>query len=237
MKRNINILFCLVLVASLAALAQSAPAPANTAAADPRPTAAATTKIGIINVQQAIVASNEGQRDFKALQDKLAPKQNELQKLNTEINDLKKQLDTQGDKLNEQARADLAKSLDQKQKLLQRNGEDYQSDVQQQQNEIAQRILEKMGPVIDKYAKENQYALIIDVSQPWPQGEVLWAGPSVDITKAVVDIYNAQSGVPAPPAAAPASRPGAAAAPRPSAPSATRPASTTAKPAPKPPGR
>ncbi len=238
MKRNITILLCLML-AAIAATAQGTAAPAASAPANtPTAPAAGPTKIGIINVQQAIVASNEGQRDFKVLSDKFAPKQSELQKLNTEITDLKKQLDTQGDKLNDQARADMSKSLDQKQKLLQRNGEDYQAEYQQQSNEIAQRILEKMGPVIDKYAKENQYGLIMDVSQPWPQGEVLWAGASVDITKAVVEIYNAQSGVPAPPAA-PAARPGSAAntPQRPAAPSAARPAPGTAtKPPTKPPG-
>lgn len=225
MKRNISILLCLLLVASLAVLAQTKTASAAQPAATTPTTvpAPAVTKIGIINVQQAILQSNEGQREFQTLATKLAPRQAELQKLNTDVQDLRKQLETQGDKLNEQARSDLAKSLDAKQKTLQRNADDYQSDVQQQQNEIAQKILEKMGPVIDKYAKENQYSLIMDVSNPWPQGEVLWAGPSVDITKAVVDLYNAASGVPAPAPATPAARPGATGT-RPAAPSATRPA-------------
>jgi len=58
--------------------------------------------------------------------------------------------------------------------------------------------LQKMAPVIDKFAKDNQFSLLMDVSQPWPQGQVLWFGANTDVTKAVVDLYNAQSGVPAP---------------------------------------
>jgi outer membrane protein len=67
-----------------------------------------------------------------------------------------------------------------------------------------------MAPVIDKYAKANGYGLLFDSSNPWPQGPLLWATAGVDLTKVVVDAYNAQSGV-APPATTPkpAGAPGA----------------------------
>ena len=100
--------------------------------------------------------------------------------------------------MNEEARATLLKSIESKQKVLQRTGEDAQNDFQQQQNEIAQRILQKMAPVIDKYAKSNGYGLLFDSSNPWPQGPLLWATAGVDLTKVIVDAYNAQSGVAAP---------------------------------------
>jgi hypothetical protein len=41
----------------------------------------------------------------------------------------------------------------------------------------------------------------MDTSNPWPQGQVVWAAPSVDITKPIVEAYNVQSGVAAPPKA------------------------------------
>ena len=66
-----------------------------------------------------------------------------------------------------------------------------------------------MAPVIDKYAKANGYGLLFDSSNPWPQGPLLWATAGVDLTKTIVDAYNAQSTVPAP-AAKPAGTPGAA---------------------------
>jgi len=201
------LLFAVVL--SLAALAQTGTATAGPAAAAPASAPAAASaasapltgvnKVGIINIQGAILASNEGRRDLDALDKKFDPKRTELQNLNKEIEDLKKQLNTQGDKMNEDARNNLVRSLETKQKTMQRQSEDAQNEYQQQQTEIAQRILQKMAPVIDKFAKDNQYSLLIDVSQPWPQGQVLWFGGNVDVTKAVVDLYNAQSGVAAPP--------------------------------------
>ena len=198
MKRTFASTAVLTLVLATISLAQTAPA---TSAAAPATTAAPATggvKVGIIDIQQAIVGTNEGARDFETLQKKFEPKRNELAGLNTEIENLKKQLNTQGDKMNEEARATLLKSIESKQKVLQRTGEDAQNDFQQQQNEIAQRILQKMAPVIDKYAKSNGYGLLFDSSNPWPQGPLLWATAGVDLTKVIVDAYNAQSGVAAP---------------------------------------
>jgi outer membrane protein len=200
-------------VFSVAALAQTASADpglpaapsATPAATAPDTTVAGTgNKIGTINIEQAIFASNEGQRDFEALSKKLEPKQTELKNMNDEVESLKKQLSNQGEKLNEDSRSTLVKQVEEKQKKLERSVQDARDDAQSQQNEIAQRILQKMAPIIVKYAGDKGFGLIMDTSNPWPQGPVLWAGPSVDITKAIVEAYNTQSGVPAPakPAAA-----------------------------------
>ena len=159
------------------------------------------TKIGTISMEQAIFATNEGRRDFEALSKKLEPKQNELKGQNDEIESLQKQLNTQGDKLNEDARANLVKQIETKKKSLDAlNCRTLREDAQNQQNEIAQRILQKLGPVLIKYATDNGFGMIMDTSQPWPQSPVVWWGESVDVTKPVVDVYNAQSGVAAPPA-------------------------------------
>jgi outer membrane protein len=180
------------------------------------------SKLGTINIEQAVIGSNEGQRDFAALQKKLEPKQNELKAQSDEVEQLQKQLQTQGDKLNEDARATLVKQIETKKKSLERAGQDFQEDAQNQQKEAFQKILAKMAPVIVKHAQDNGFGMIVDTSNPWPQSPILWYGESGDITKAVVDIYNAQSGVPAP---APA---GAAA--KPAAPKSTTPKTTPAAP-------
>ena len=211
MKRTFVGIVALALVSTTASLAQSTPAAGSAAAAPATTTAAAagtgSVKVGIVDIQQAIVGTNEGARDFETLQKKFEPKRNELAGQSTEIENLKKQLNTQGDKMNAEAHDALVKQIEAKQKTLQRTGEDAKNDYEQQQNEIAQRILQKMAPVIDKYAKSNGYGLLFDSSNPWPQGPLLWATAGVDLTKAIVDSYNAQSGITAPPR--PAGAPGA----------------------------
>jgi len=198
--------------ATPAAPAPAAAAPATTAPAGP-------AKIGIINIQQAIVLTNEGKRDFEALEKKFDPKRQELQGLNKEVEDLKKQLDSQGSKLNDDARNNMVKSIESKQKSLQRQAEDAQNDYQGQQQELVNRIGTKLMEALDKYAKANGFTMIIDVSGP--QNPILWAQPNVDVTQQVAAAYNATSPV-APPAAA--SHPATASStPKPAAPSASTP--------------
>ena len=224
-----------VFALSVVAMAQSVGLPAAPSAAantaDAPAINATGTRMGTVNVEQAIFATNEGQRDFEVLSKKLEPKQNDLKGQNDELEGMKKQLNTQGDKLNEDARATLVKQIETKQKSLERSVQDAQEEAGNQQNEIAQRILQKMAPMIVKYAQDNGFGMIVDTTKPWPQSPVLWYGETVDITKAIVDAYNAQSGVPAPASSGTTTKPAA----RPAMPGTTpKPATSTApKPAPK----
>jgi outer membrane protein len=204
-----------VTLTSAMALAQaggastSAALPAAPGASDPPAsvTNAGGSKLAAINIEGAIFASNEGQREMDALQKKFAPKSDELKGKNQEIDALKKKLNTQGASLNDDAKADLQRQIEQKQKSLDREAQDAREDFQNQQNEIGQRILQKMAPIILKYANTNGLGVIIDTSNPWPQGQVVWASPSVDITKPVVEAYNVQSGVAPPPKPVSTTRP------------------------------
>ncbi|HMF90408.1 MAG TPA: OmpH family outer membrane protein, partial [Candidatus Angelobacter sp.] len=189
------------LTASTAALAQGTSAPAGTPAA-------ATGKIGIVGIQEAIAATNEGKKEMEALQQRFAGKQAEIKALNDEVEGLKKQLQAQGDKLSDDARANSVKTLEAKQKTLQRNYEDYQNEVQQAEQDVLNRLGGKMLNVMEKYASANGYSLILDVSNPQTT-PVLWASAPSNITQALVDAYNAQSPVAAP-AAKPAGSAGAA---------------------------
>jgi len=232
-----RILVATVFGLSLCALAQTAPAPntASNAAVPNAPSAASATapnatgtKVGTISIEGAIFGSNEGRRDFDVLSKKLEPKQNELKTMSDEIDGLKKQLTTQGDKMNEEAAAALRKQIESKQKVFDRSVQDAREEAQGQQGEIMQRVLGKMAPVIVKYASDNGFGMIIDTSQPWPQGPVVWYGQAVDITQPVIEAYNVKSGVPAPPASA-AKPPAAGAKPattpalKPTTPPATKP--------------
>jgi outer membrane protein len=183
-----------------------APAPA----ANPGPV---PTKIGIVNIQDAIIGTNEGKKEFDALQAKFTPKQTELKNLNDEVENLKKQFQAQSDKLSDEERASRAKTIEAKQKTLQRNYDDAQTEFQQAEQEVVNRIGSKMLTVLEKYANTNGYAVVLDVSNP--QTPVLWASQGTVITKELVDAYNVAYPAAAPPAkssgtAAPAAKPPAA---------------------------
>src|SRR5215467_9431349 len=103
--------FSLSVAVSSAAMAQAASAPTTASAATPPATggtpasgspAATTTKIGVINIQEAILATEEGKKDFDALQQRFTPKQAELKNLNDDVENLKKQYQAQADKLSDE---------------------------------------------------------------------------------------------------------------------------------------
>jgi outer membrane protein len=187
---------------SPAASLPSTPSATSTAPPPSVPLATGPTKVGIINIQDAIFGSNEGRREMETLSKKYEPKQTELKAQNDELEALKKQMTDQGPKLNEDAAANLKKTIETKQKSFDRAYQDFQEEAGNAQQEAASKILQKMAPMIVKYSQDNGFTLIVDTSKPWPQSPVLWWGEAIDITRAVVDTYNAQSGVAAPTGAA-----------------------------------
>jgi outer membrane protein len=226
MKRSLTFVCILASGFGATALAQasSAAAPAAPAAAMPSapvPAAASTgpAKIAVIQFQQAVGATNEGQRDFAELRKKFEPKQTQLKTLSDEIDNLKKQLQTQSATLSDTARASLTKQIDEKTKSLQRQGEDAQNDFQTEMGETYQKLAEKVYQVVQSYATQNGYTLVLDASAQ--QSPVLVAAPGTDISQAIVDAYNQKSGVPAQANAAPGA---GSTTPRSTAPARTTPA-------------
>jgi outer membrane protein len=210
MARYINtrvLSLALVLLLGISAARAQAPAAGS----------ATGTKVGIVSIQDAIANTNEGKKELDALQQKFAPRQAALQTQNDELENLKKQLQAQSDKLSDEERNSRIRSATEKQKTLQRNAEDFQNEVQTAEQEILNRLGKKMLDVLEKYARDNGYAVVMDVSNP--QTPVLYANPGTNITKNLIDAYNAES----PAAAAPkpagsnAARPAGAAASRPPA--------------------
>jgi outer membrane protein len=206
----------------------SAPAPAAQSAAGLAAAAPAEVpanpRIAIIAFQQAVAATNEGQRNFAQLRVKFEPKQAALKAQSDEIDSLKKQLQDAGTTLSEPERDSRLRTIDEKTKSLQRSAEDAQNEASTAMNDMYQQLAQKVYAVLDAYSNQNKFTMVLDTSAQ--QTPVLWANQASDITKNVVDAYDAKSGVPAQPAA------GAPAAPRPStsAPRTTTPRPSTTKP-------
>ncbi|MGD0787834.1 MAG: OmpH family outer membrane protein [Terracidiphilus sp.] len=211
MKRSLAILVTLASGLVLSAAAQTSPAPA--APAGP-------AKVAVIAFQAAVGQTNEFQRNFADLQKKYEPKRAQLKTMADDIDAMDKQLQAQGDKLSDAERASRAKAIEDKKKQAQRFAEDAQNDLQGEMQEVYNGVASKVYDVLAAYAQQQGFTLVVDGSTNQQQAPVvLYASPSTDITKAVIDAYNLKSGVPAPPPqpAATAPKP----APRAPAPAAT----------------
>jgi outer membrane protein len=180
-------------------------------------------KFAVINIQGALMGTKDGQKAAAELNAKTAPKKKELELKQNEINGLQDQLNKGSNTLSEAAKSDLYKKIEYQKKALQREVEDAQADLEADQQKILQQLGEKILSVIQKYSRDNGYTLVVDVSSP--QTPVLWASPSIDITKEIIELYDKN--------AVPSSAPGpATSAPKaPAAPAQAAPKPPAAKPA------
>jgi outer membrane protein len=195
MKRSILLVLTLASGFALSAAAQTLPAPAASASAPAGP-----TKIAVIAFQAAVSQTNEFQRDFADLQKKYEPKRSQLKTMADEIDSLEKQLQAQGSTMSDADRAAKAKTVDDKKKQAQRFAEDAQNDLGGEVNELYSKIASKVFDVFTDYCKQQGFTVVLDGTAGQQQPPVvLYAIPSVDISKAIIDAYNVKSGVPAPP--------------------------------------
>ena len=202
----------IVALSTLSGVAQTAPAPAAAAPAAVAPQAI-PAKIALIAFEQAVVATNEGQRSVLEVQKKYEPKKAQIDTMSGEVESLKKQLQAAPATMTDEDRQSRLRTIDTKEKQLNRDAEDatnaYNTDLQEALSKVAQKVSVTMRD----YCQKNGYTLLLDVGGQ--TSNVLWANQGTDVSQAVVQAYNTTSGV---------------AAPAPSAPSATatpRPRTTT----------
>lgn len=180
MKKNFVVSAALVL--GIAALAQAQAPP---------------TKIAIINMQGAILNTKDGQKAQQELQNKFTPKKSELEKKQADLTALQEQLRKGSATMSDDAKAKIQNDITSGQKSLQRDGEDFDAEVQQEEQKLMGDLWQKMMDVVTKYATQNSYAMVVDVSN---QQTVIWADPSTNITAEAVKLYDQahpQTGAPA----------------------------------------
>jgi outer membrane protein len=210
MKHTFAFVLPVALGMALCASAQSLPAPA---AAAPPAAVSGPPRVAVIAFQVAVAQTNEGQRNYTELEKKYAPREQKAKALNDEVESLTKQFQTQGATLADAERASRLKVIDEKKKELDRLTEDLKTDGNQDVQEMYNTLASKVFDVMSAYAAQQGYTMVLDMSQQTTP--VLYAAPSLDITKAVIDAYNAKSGVPPPPPGLPsAPSPGPQAAPK-----------------------
>ena len=148
----------------------------------------APTKVGIINIQGAIVGTQDGQKAIKALEEKSAPRRKDLETKQSSIQQLQTQLRTSSNTASEEQKAKLMRDVDTRTKAYNRDLEDAQAEFDQEQQKLLNEIGGRIMAVIDKYASDNGYAIILDVSTQ--QSPVLYASNSIEITRDVVALYD-----------------------------------------------
>ena len=169
--------------------------------------AAAASKVGVIDVRSAIVNTAEGKQASAELQSQFAARQTELENMNKQLNDLGQRLQAGAGKLSQEEETRLTAQGQRLRQQIDRKQNEYQEDVNAQQGEVIDRIGRKLVDVLDRYAREHGYAVIIDSSAQ--NSPVLYKSNQIDVTQDIIRLYDqaypvkAAATTPAQPKAAP----------------------------------
>jgi outer membrane protein len=152
------------------------------------PPAQTSMRVGVINIQAAITGTAEGKQAAAELQSQFAPRTTELQNYQKQGQDLSARLQNGQTTLSDEEKARLQRQLDVLNRTFQRKQQEFQEDTNDAQQEVVNRIGRKMIDVLDKYAKENNYSVILDESSQ--QTPVIYAANQIDVTQDIIRLYD-----------------------------------------------
>jgi outer membrane protein len=144
--------------------------------------ASAQLKIAVVNVQKAMLDSDELKKVSAEVEAKYKPRQEELQKLQSDLQSIQTQL--QNTKLTQQAQADLQLQGQRKQRDAQRLSDDLQAEFDRDRQDVLGKAAQKMTEVVKKLAEEKGLDVVVDVSQ------TLYFKPALDVTAEALAAYN-----------------------------------------------
>jgi outer membrane protein len=169
--------------------------------------AAAQTKMAVVDVQRAVMQTEDGLRAQATLKKLFDSRQQELNKKQVDMQKQKEDIDRQSHVLSAQA---LQKKVEDWQKQmveLQSTFSEYNKELEKRQKELTDPIFERVISVIKRLAGQDGYDLIVD------RATVAFARSDLDLTDRVIQLANGSSGGASSPTPGPAPK-----APAPSAP-------------------
>jgi len=157
-------------------------------AQSPAASPAGAGKVGVINIRAAIGNTAEGKQAQAELQSKFAPQQTEIENMNKQINDLRQRLAACEGKCSQD---EIQRLTTQGQRLtaqFDRKNNEFNEDSNAALSEVIDRIGRKMVDVLDKYAGQNGYSVVLDSSAQ--NNPILFAASQIDVTQEIVRLYD-----------------------------------------------
>lgn len=154
--------------------------------------AQAPAKVGVINMQAAMIQSKDGQKAAATLQTKFGPKQAELEKKQQDVGALQEQLRKGQNTMSEENKQKLIRDIELRNTSLKRDMEDANADLEAEQQKITGDLGGKIMTVLNKYSTENGFALVLDIGSQ--QTPVLFASTAINITGEIVTLFDKSSG-------------------------------------------
>lgn len=144
--------------------------------------AAAQAKIGIVNSARAISATAEIKKAQAELEARFKPRQDELAKLQQDLQTIQSQL--QGGKLSQQGQQELTADGQTKQREFTRKEQDLRDDVDRERQDILGRANARMQDVVKTIANEKGLDAVFDSST------MVFFKPALELTDEAIAAYD-----------------------------------------------
>lgn len=142
--------------------------------------------VAVIDVQRVVEESAAGREAMARLRKLQEEKVTQGRKLNEDLANLQRQLETQRVTLSEEKIARLRKQIEDKQVELQRFQDDAQNELEEARRKELGALEKQIMPIINELGKEKKLALIFNKFQ----SGLVFADDAVDITDEVLRRFN-----------------------------------------------
>jgi outer membrane protein len=150
------------------------------------PVCAAEMKIGYIDLQKALNLSDAGKAAKSQIAEKVKKFQGTIESRQNELKKLNEELEKQKMVLSAEAKAEKERDYQQKIKEYQRFAKDAQEELQQQDAQHTRSILEDLFKVVKDMGNKGNYTLILEKTE----SSVLYADDAINLTDEVIAAYN-----------------------------------------------
>ena|ERR1700690_463826 len=146
--------------------------------------ASAQTKVAVINMQQAVLATGDIKKQSAELEAKYKPRSLAIEQLRADLDGIQQKLQAGQGKLSPAAEQDLTVEGQRKQRALQRMSQDLQDEVDGARNEILGAAGRRMIEVIRKLADEKGVDVVVEGNS------TLFFKAALDITADATAAYD-----------------------------------------------
>ncbi|RMG21210.1 MAG: OmpH family outer membrane protein [Deltaproteobacteria bacterium] len=155
--------------------------------------ALAQTRVAYVDIQRAILETDEGKQAKARLKKEFDKRQKELDRLQADLKARKEELDKQAMTMDPAKRQAKEAELQQKLLELQQRFVQLQGELSQQEKQLTERILGRMEGVLREIAVANDFDMVLEKG-----ATVLYAKESLDLTGELIRKYNRRYGKKAP---------------------------------------
>lgn len=141
-------------------------------------------RVGVVDVQRAVMQTEDGLRAQATLKKLFDAKQVELNRRQTDLQKQKEDIDKQAKVISKEAYSKRLEELQKQMMELQTVFVDYNKELDKKQKELTEPIFEKIMGIVKRIATTENFDLVVD------KATVAYVRTDLDLTDKCIQMYN-----------------------------------------------